>query len=180
MRKWHRWISSIAGLFLLFVSATGVLLHADMMLRGATLPSENPPPPKTSAAMLDSAQIGAMIAQAVSRARAERPDLPVDHVELSLKKGFIVSIGAAGQEQDAIKIDGQTGRVLPPPPRKPKSYHYILQDLHAGYYFGWPGRIMSLLLGASLAVLGLTGLKLWFDLYKRRRQTGRKGLFWDR
>jgi hypothetical protein len=180
MRKWHRWISSIAGLFLLFVSATGLLLHADMMVRGVTPTNENPPRPKTTAATLDSGQIGAMMAQAVSRARAERPELPVDHVELSLKKGFLISIGAAGQDQEAIKIDGHTGRILPPPPRKPKSYHYILQDLHAGYYFGWPGRIISLLLGASLVVLGLTGLKLWFDLYKRRKEAGRKGLFWDR
>lgn len=43
MRKWHRWAAIPAGLFLFFVSLTGVLLHLDMMRVGASPPGHELP-----------------------------------------------------------------------------------------------------------------------------------------
>jgi uncharacterized iron-regulated membrane protein len=54
-------------------------------------------------------------------------------------------------------------------------YHFILQDLHAGYYFGWTGRITSILAGLSLLVLAVTGLQIWW----RMRRTGQRNLYWN-
>lgn len=185
MRKWHRWISTVAALFLLFVASTGVLLHLDMMVRGSTPPGGEPPlPPGATVTALDGNALGQIVTRAVATAAATRPDLEVHRIEVSLLKGKpVVTIGrmsADGSAAAGIKVDGTTGQIIPPPPPKAKSYHYVLQDLHAGYFLGWTGRIISVLLGLSLITLAVTGLKLWLDMYSRRRQAGRKGLFWDR
>jgi uncharacterized iron-regulated membrane protein len=52
------------------------------------------------------------------------------------------------------------GHDLPGVPA-PADFHLILKDLHAGYLFGWPDRVISILVGLALVVLAWTGLTMW-------------------
>lgn len=173
MRRWHRWAAIPAAVFLLLIAGTGVLLHLDMMRVG--LPpagSEQEPPPEVQ--IPSNEELAAMIAQLADAARAQ-DEVAVTSFQINLSgpRPTLVA-GAGGPPGSAqVKIDAATGeRIIDPPP--PADYHYILQDLHAGYYFGWTGRILSILCGLALIILCVTGLQVWW--YMRTR--GRKGLYW--
>lgn len=44
MRKWHRWLSILFGLFLLFIATTGLLSHGAALWPSAEVPPPAPPP----------------------------------------------------------------------------------------------------------------------------------------
>jgi hypothetical protein len=75
MRKWHRWIAAVAGLFIAFVSITGALMHIDMFISGVPPPGSEPVLPFSSATAgaLDPDALAAMTARAVtSKSRVSR------------------------------------------------------------------------------------------------------------
>jgi uncharacterized iron-regulated membrane protein len=74
-----------------------------------------------------------------------------------------------------VRINAATGAVIAEPPPPPADFHYILQDLHAGYFFGWTGRFISILTGLSVLILAVTGLQLWWKM----RCAGGKGVYWQ-
>src|SRR5882757_7385216 len=89
------------------------------------------------------------MADSVFAAMTKRQDIPVERIEFSLAapRAF-ATVGAAHPLGPSVRIDAETGDELPA--MKPHGFHGILQDLHAGYLFGLPGRIVSTLLGATL------------------------------
>ena len=157
MRKWHRWIATVAGLFVAFVSITGALMHIDMFISGVPPPgSEPPPPPGIAANKLDAAALGDMVERAASTTRANQPGLDVARIEVALKDGkTVITLGGADPKSPSLRYDGESGGPAAALPPKKKNYHYVLQDLHAGYFGGVAGRILSTLLGLSLLVLTL-------------------------
>jgi uncharacterized iron-regulated membrane protein len=183
MRKWHRWIGTVAGLFLIFVSITGSLLHIDMFISGAAPPGSEPPPktPQETTASLDAKALGESLVRAITAAKASQPGLHVAHLNLAFKDGgTVITIGGNGPDAPSIRIDGASGQIMLPPPPKPKDYHYVLQDIHAAYFLGWTGRIISTLIGLSLCALGFSGLKLFLEMLSRRKKAGQQGWFWER
>jgi len=56
--------------------------------------------------------------------------------------------------------------------------HQKLKQFHRGDLFGMPGRWLILLAGMSLVYLSLSGCVMWLQQYRRRRDSGRNGLFW--
>lgn len=73
-----------------------------------------------------------------------------------------------------------TAENAPPPVTTPQGiqWHYVLQDIHAGYYFGGAGKIINVICGMGLLVLSFTGLMVYWELLKRRIKTGRWQFFW--
>lgn len=59
-----------------------------------------------------------------------------------------------------------------------ESQHYLLQDLHAGYFMGHFGRAFSMLMALGLLTLSITGIVMYVQLYKSRKRLNRHGLFW--
>lgn len=173
MRKWHRWAAIPAGLILLFVSITGVLLHLDMIIAGQSPPGHEPPMRIAPRALPSNAKLAEMIGKIADVAR-RHPDQQVVMLTINLSGPRVtLSAGTGGPPgSPEITVDADTGQriVVPPQP----GYHYVLQDLHAGYVFGWTGRIISVLCGLALAVLAITGLQMWWDMRRR----GKKGLYW--
>lgn len=45
MRKWHRWLSVVFGVFLLWIAVTGVLSHAAALIADAAPPAAAAAPP---------------------------------------------------------------------------------------------------------------------------------------
>lgn len=175
MRRWHRWVALPAGLFLLFIAVTGVLLHLDMIRLGQKPPGHDEAGPAATAPIPSDAELAVMIARLAVAARNETSiKVRVLQVDLS-GRDVVLTAGAGGPPgSPQIKLDATTGRrIVEPPP--PTDFHFILQDLHAGYFFGWTGRIISVLCGMALIVLAISGLQIWWDL-RRRRKKG--GFFW--
>lgn len=174
VRRWHRWLALPAAVFLLFIGLTGTLLHADMMRLGHQPPGSETPSTAPPAPLPSDAELAAIVARIAAAARAEN-GMTINTIQINLGGPAItVSAGPGGPPgSPQIKLDARTGRrIVDPVP--PADFHYILQDLHAGYRFGWAGRIMSLLSGIALVALSITGLQMWWDMKRR----GNKRAFW--
>lgn len=176
MRRWHRWVAIPAGLILFFVALTGVLLHLDMIRIGQSPPGQEPVRATPPGPIPSDEELTAMIVRLADAARAD-PELHASELRIDLTGPQIVLIAGAGvgpgPGRAQIRLDALTGKRLANPPAK-ADYHYILQDLHAGYFLGWPGRILSIVTGIALLVLGVTGIQLWWTMRKR----GGKGIYW--
>jgi uncharacterized iron-regulated membrane protein len=56
--------------------------------------------------------------------------------------------------------------------------HENIKHFHSGDMFGLPSRLMNLCAGFSLMFLSVSGLAMYFDIWRKRRNAGRNGLFW--
>lgn len=174
MRKWHRWAAIPAAVFIFVIALTGVLLHLDMIRVGQHPPGHEDGAPPPVQPLPSSAELSRIMARARA-AIATRPDVPVKQITVDFV-GPAVSVhaGAGGPPgSPSLLIDAATGRIVPQPAPQ-RDFHYILQDIHAGYVAGWTGRILSILCGLSLVLLSITGLEMWWTMRKR----GKKGLWW--
>jgi uncharacterized iron-regulated membrane protein len=176
-RTLHRWVSISLALFFVLIAATGVGLQLDMWIEGKSPPGSEPPLPPARGQPAADAQ--AAIARALAIVSEERPGKPVTSVALD-RMGKTVVIGLKDSKPASLKIDLASGAVSPavPPPGETRGWHYILQDLHAGYFAGPFGRVLSTLAGFGLLFLSFTGFMVYWNLFRRRWKTGRKGLFW--
>jgi uncharacterized iron-regulated membrane protein len=174
VRRWHRWASIPAGFLLFFVALTGVLLQLDLIRVGHQPPGHDLPDPRPVPPLPANADLAAIITRAADTIRT-RPGFHPRVIELDLvAPGVIVGARAVDHPgTPALRIDGASGRILPDPPA-PADFHFILKDLHAGYLFGWSGRVISILVGLALVVLAWTGLTMWWQMRRR----GQKGWYW--
>ena len=175
LRRWHRWAAIPAGLFLLFITSTGILLHLDMIRLGQQPPGHAAPVREEVQPLPSDEELAAMVGRIAQVVRKDGT-VPVKTIQINLAGPRItVSAGTGGPPgSPQLLIDARTGEKIVLP-RPPADYHYILQDLHAGYFFGWPGRILSILSGVALAILSVTGLQLWWDMRRKRKKAG---LYW--
>ena len=56
-------------------------------------------------------------------------------------------------------------------------YHFII-DLHSGNYFGPVGKVISALLGGAMLFFSISGMWMYFDMFRKRKHIGRSGVFW--
>jgi uncharacterized iron-regulated membrane protein len=180
MRKWHRWLGFLSAIFFSYIAITGVALQFELWLSGHAPPGHDKPKPAEPSTLPDTMQINADIGRAMQIAKAQKPNLSTQKIEVSYSdKGGIVTIGGNSFESEKIMIDPKAGKIMPPPPKKIQ-WHGLFQDLHAGYSFGIVGRIISVLMGISLLVLSITGLMVYIDMFSRRKKNGGKNnLFWS-
>lgn len=59
-----------------------------------------------------------------------------------------------------------------------KGLHNTLQDIHAGYFMGTTGRVLSILMATGLLVLSITGIVMYFQMISMRKRINRHGFFW--
>ncbi len=160
-------------LFFVVIAGTGVALQADMWLEGKSPPGSEKAPPPAPGYSAEAAR--AAVAKALAMVAAAHPGAALSGVSLD-RKGQIVTVNLA--ESRPVRIDITTGALLPPMPPQEKGWHYVLQDIHAGYFAGTVGRVVSALAGLGMLVLSATGLFVYLNLFRRRFRMGRKNPFW--
>lgn len=177
LRTCHRWLAVIAGTFLVFIAATGIALQLDLLLSGRDPPGtvrERLGPPRQ---MPDQAALDEITATVIETMR-DHQDISVERIEYHLSgPRLVATVGAVNRFAPSVRVDLDTGTILPPAELE-VSFHRILQDLHAGYFVGLPGHIFSILSGLALLILSVTGLKVYVDMYRRRRKAGKDNPFW--
>jgi uncharacterized iron-regulated membrane protein len=115
------------------------------------------------------------------------PALPIKVVRLrtygQTKQGVVIT---GGDETNQYVFNADTGQ---PASLSEQGYpeggfpfgtqvHENIKHLHSGAYFGIPARLMNLFAGFCLTFLSISGLVMYFDMWRKRRNTGKKGLFW--
>ncbi len=178
MRKYHRWISAVAAIFLLVVSVTGVVLQvqkltgsdgeADAEGQGST------PTALTSA--IESPVYAAMATRTLDAARSRVPNAPITSVTLrSADKGVEGVVSIPGDPPREIVVDARSGRVISDESHEES----LIRRIHSGAILGEPGTVLGILWGLALVILSITGGWVYLDMYrKRRRNSGKTGLFW--
>lgn len=175
LRRWHRWFALPAALFLMLIAATGMILQIEVLWTANMMAKKRAELAAQAEALPDDQAIGTMMGRVLSAARRE-PGFSVSTVSLAFSQGRVVGTAAngVGPEAKRIEINALTGERIAPRP-DPMALHFLIQDIHAGYRFGWLGRLISFLCGLSLLVLTITGLQIWYDIYLRRKD---RKLFW--
>jgi uncharacterized iron-regulated membrane protein len=188
LRRWHRWVSTVIGVFLLVMAATGALLQSQFLVHGfppaGASPGGEAVPESAAGPPLD--HISAKVGMALAIAARRYPRAGIDALTLTRRgTAAIAELRINGLAAPAA-FDLATGRELPasapaPPPAGPldQRIHQLAFDIHTGQLFHLPGEVMTLLCGLSLLFLAVSGLWLLARMYLQRSRSGRKGLFWS-
>lgn len=174
----HRWFGLVSAILLMGIAITAIGLQVDLWITNTPPPGQAVQNERAMKAVPTGAELSAIVEKTAATYRAENPDTKISTITINFGgPNPNVVFGNTRNKEVPVRINGATGAVIPPPPAK-FDWHYFLQDVHAGYIAGLPGRIVSVLLALSLLLLSVTGLQVYLDMFFRRRKLGRKGLFW--
>jgi hypothetical protein len=158
MRKWHRWLSVLFGVLILFIAVTGLLSH------GAALYADSVAEPERAMALANPI---VPPAQAHEQAAHATPAvLTPAAVATSTPAGFTCP-------------ETMTCRVKPHPD-SPRAWVSFFHHLHAGEEFGPIGTALSIASGFALLFFAFSGLWMYIQMYRRRahRESHPRRIFW--
>ena len=175
MRKYHRWISLVAALFLVVVGITGVVLQVQRLTGGKEEQER-----ERGAATEVQAGLGVdplvLLSRTLAAAQQRAPGKALASIELlpggDEPKGVVI---LAGDHARRIVVDARDGDVVED---KPYDAESLILRIHSGAILGEPGVFLGIFWGLGLVGLSLTGIWVYLDLYRRRRKSGNGGLFW--
>ncbi|MCU0647393.1 MAG: PepSY domain-containing protein [Gemmatimonadaceae bacterium] len=180
-RQWHRWIGAPAALFLVFASATGVLVAgteffgADEAAREANRKLISTVTTASAPASW-SAPVTAAFAEAATRA----PNAPVDKVTIEFKGvAPVIAIYTGkptGGEDQKLLFNATTGAYLATESYRDKP---LIHRIHSGEFFGDGGLVVSMLWGLALLGLSISGWMIYLRMLRvdRPERTGLKRFF---
>lgn len=182
MRTWHRRLSIFVGAFMLVIACTGVWLQVEELLKTGGGPGGPPPPaavgPGAAPRAIDEAQVQALVAQVLAGARRSAPQGRLLGFDLRLAgpqpMAEVVILDAAGPRR--LRLDARSGE--PIGAAEGGGLHRLMLELHRGDIVGRSGNWIGLICGAVLAVLSLTGLWLYLQMWRRRSGAKMKGFVW--
>ena len=175
MRKYHRWISLVAALFLVVVGITGVVLQVQR-LTGGEEEQEREREAATEVEAGSGVDPSALLSRTLAAAQQRAPGQAFASIELlpagDEPRGVVI---LAGDHARRIVVDARDGDVVEDKPYEAES---LILRVHSGAILGEPGVFLGILWGLGLVGLSLTGIWVYLDLYQRRRKSGNGGLFW--
>jgi len=179
MRSYHRGAAALAAVFLLIVSATGVILQVQKLTGGDPDSGGREEGGRAGAltTAMPSPVYAALIARTLDAARSRAPASAVSSVSLigdaDDLKGAVV---LAGDPPRTITVDARSGRLIGDERRDKDS---LILRIHSGEVLGEPGVFLGILWGLALVILSLTGGWVYLAMYRRRRRaSGKGGPFW--
>jgi uncharacterized iron-regulated membrane protein len=179
LRKWHRWLGLPAGLFLLFVSVTGIWLAATELfseeeaLRERTRDVVSPVTVQTS-----DAELAGTLARARAAVAAQAGGAPVDKIVWHFKGdtptvAFFLGKPTGGEDRK-VTVNARTGAVIATERYVDKPF---LNRLHSGEFFGDGGLVLAMAWGLALALMTVSGLWIYLGM-RRPNLTGLRRIFW--
>ena len=189
LRRLHRWVSTVIGLFLLVMAGTGALLQSQFLIHGFPPAPGLSVPGDIGSTVDPGVPLGGLRAQVGKVLEIVSSHYPRARVEslLLARRGALtyatLTIEGAAQP---LTIDVATGNTISLPPAAPPpagkldlEIHQLAFEIHTGQLFDLPGEVMTLLCGLSLLFLAGSGLWLVVRMYRQRLRSGKAGLFWS-
>ncbi|HTP39069.1 MAG TPA: PepSY-associated TM helix domain-containing protein [Steroidobacteraceae bacterium] len=194
-RTLHRWISLASAAFLIVVTLSGMFLAYESLVFGyylsARLPAPGQPPkarPPSAITPLTDAQLPSMLGTSLDAWRTTLPGQPLKVLRLRTYGGMPQGIVIAGLGDDTqqVAFNATTGKeVSVTEPGYPDTgfpfgwhAHQIAKQIHRGSYLGLTGRWMDFLSGLALIFLSISGGWMYWEMWSKRRRSGRKALIW--
>lgn len=192
-RSLHRWCSLAAALFIGYVTISGLLLTIDCLAQAYNIAAgerhhinAHDINRDVSSPMSDE-ELPAMLRTTLASYRSALPAVPIKVLRLryfsGIPQGVVIADDADTTQLVFNTHSGQ--RVSETEPGYPNTGfllgwqgHETLKRIHRGDYLGMGGQWMEFIAGLSIVFLGISGLKMYYDLWRRRQKAGRHGLFW--
>ncbi len=177
MRKYHRWISAVAALFLIVVAVSGVILQVQRLAgEDADADADRPRSTELSTA-IPSPVYGALVSRTLDAVRQRAPNAVIASVSLRGEGSDIEGVvDLPGDPLREIIVDANSGRIKSDERHEAES---LILRIHSGEILGEPGVVLGVLWGTALVVLLITGGWVYVDMYRRRlKGSGKRGLFW--
>lgn len=180
----HLVLGFYASLFLFIMALTGVGMSFDWV--GKTIntlthsPQQRPEPPTSAAAEPGAAKFGADAALAFARQQApeaasyslQLPQEPTGSVQLAILPAGALTERATNE----VYLDQYSGRVLRQQPyaQKPVGQRIrgLFKPIHTGAIFGWPTKILALVIVLLGATFPITGTILWLNRTRKGKKKG--------
>ncbi|USX12385.1 PepSY domain-containing protein [Oxalobacteraceae bacterium OTU3CAMAD1] len=177
MRNWHRRLSIYVGALMLLIAISGIALQIEMMLVDrSSLPGEDDGKP--IAAAVAEAEIEKLVASTLAGARRQTKGAIIGLDFRFFGPRPSVEVVVAEPEMRKLKLDARTGELFDAEAREDGfDWHRFLLDLHRGAIIGTTGLWISILCGVVLAILSVTGVVMYIQMYLRRRQS-KPGFHW--
>ncbi len=159
MRTYHRWLSVLFGLFILFIAVTGVLSQIGSLVNNGGFEEET----KERGARQTVAIGNAIVAPAQAH------------------EGEMAAPAPSAAATPAAFICPADMTCRPKRVAKPGEWNIgYLHHLHSGEEFGPVGVIISLLSGLALIFFAISGLYMYIQMFRRRahRASHPRKLFW--
>ncbi|WP_164852811.1 PepSY-associated TM helix domain-containing protein [Novosphingobium umbonatum] len=200
-RTLHRGVSVAAALFLLVIAASGTYISFEGLFVRTSIEIYKMNhggqfewgPGTDASAPLSDRDLPAMLTATLAAQRATAPDQPVKVIRLryysTMAQGVVVS-GTDNETQQHVYNTATRLPVTETEPGYPESHlplgwqmHQWAKQVHRGDYLALPGSTVSghlvhALAGLALLYLCLSGLEMYYSMWKKRRDTGRAGLTW--
>lgn len=178
MRKWHRWVSLLAAIFLLSVGVTGVILQIQQIFGGEEATKERLATTVSSYSVdspLDA--FAPKLAAAQASVRAKVGSAKLDNVELQLRGDHPTFVfHTSGVKNQKFIINADTAAIEKQADDERES---LMLRIHTGEILGDGGVVGGMLWGTALVVLTITGTILYWQMYKARVNIkGWKRIFW--
>ncbi len=196
-RSLHRIVSVVCCLFLLVIAASGTWLAVESLVFGyylktnlVTLPNGRHVPAAFAvdpSSPMDDAALAPMLKSSLTHYRAAHPTAGIRVVRLRYYGGRPQGVIVTGDDPARqLVYDTNTGQSLGlTEPWYPQTgfpfgweAHQIAKSIHRGDYFGLTGRATSTLAGLAMIYLSMSGIIMYFQMWRKRRKAGKTSFFW--
>ncbi|MCU0427437.1 MAG: PepSY domain-containing protein [Candidatus Kapabacteria bacterium] len=160
MRRYHRVISFVIGIFLTLITVTGILLHVREFMEEEE--SERSKPSLNLAQGLPP-EWATALSKGLQAVYAQDPNVRIERIRIDVEgeKPRLVIQSGAGEERKNYII-GMDGTIL----KAQKPEKNLLLRLHTGEIIGEAGEGLNMLFGVGLLALLITGFVMLVDYFR--------------
>ncbi|MDQ4421036.1 PepSY-associated TM helix domain-containing protein [Sphingobium sp. DEHP117] len=177
-RRWHRWLGIVAGVLLILMAVTGVLLQVDEVGGFSEKAREQAIQRRGAVQPLD-------LVTAARQVETHSGGRAIEMLKLEARKGAPVAIVRFAGTDRPVQIDLLTGAQKPgseaprPGGSMAEKVRLLILNLHTLGIVGGAGHIVGGIAGVAMAVLGGSGLWMWWVMRRERvRRGSRQTWFW--
>ncbi len=178
MRKWHRWISLPALLFLLILSTSGLVLQVQGYLNDDEENSEKLEQQKSRIKLSSLHDYATKFELAQKAVLSKSGDVEIKKFEVELRHSPpMISLYTDETHPRIFQVNAETSQIIS---EKLDDTDRFWVKLHSGELLGDAGRGMGVFAGLSLLFLTVSGFWIYLQMYRRRPKSGPrwKIFFW--
>lgn len=190
-RMLHRSISIAASGLLLGVTLSGAWLAVESAGLAISMARQHhagqPQAGADPISPIEDAAVPGMIAATLKALHRDAPRDPVKVIRLRIYARYLQGVVVTGGSHSRqLVYNTRTGQPMSETePGYPKvgfpfgwQAHQIAKSVHRGDFLGLPGRWMDLLAGLSMIYLSVSGMVMYWQMWRRRAAAGRRSIMW--
>ncbi len=178
MRKWHRWLSIPALIFLIITSISGLVLQVQGFLNEDEEHAEQLDHQKSKTLLSSALNYADNLKAAQKIILSKTGDVEIKKIELEFRQEpSVVSVYTDEKEARVFQVDTTTGQIVS---EKFDDSSNFWMKLHSGELYGDFGRSTGIFSGLSLLFFSISGFWIYFQMFKRRPKEEPiwKRIFW--